>query len=309
MNLVSYNRIDMEEETQKEKYITPIAIGFLTTIVPDFLSEAFSAYKKRDFTTDYWQVSNWEQWYGGAGVALAVSAIEANRNRLYYMKDMSVSQNVCRDILDMFSHLSNFPTDVLTSLIGEIFTIRDVILHSHIYEINAEFTRTDWKMIELKRTKLQEYGDKKFKDLVDTDKLKTKLLGMNVLPTNIGFEELFLVLFVFDLIVGILDKNIERVSFTYHLHQKLNNEWIHSLSELLTFYYDQIPSNSFKSRINMLVGKLTIAFGTYMEYGPPYFIKNICPKCHTIGFRKNRSVSHCSNSACNFKLGIIKMDH
>ncbi len=294
----------MSDNVQKERYITPIAIGFMTTIVPDFLKEAFDAYHKRDFTRDYWQVSSWEQWYGGAGVALTVSAIEANRNRFFYMKlkDKTPSRDVCQDIVGVLSHLNEFPANTLVALISEVFTVRNVILHSHIYEIDAEFTLADWEMIDLKRTKLAGYGNSKFENLVDSNSLKTKLLGMNVLPARIGFEELFTALLVFDLIVGIIQKIHGKGYFLYRIHQELDSNWVNNLCELLTYYFDQIPSNSFKTHTKSLASEFGSTFRSFLGDEERYFITNTCPKCGSLGFHKWWHLSHCTS--CNATIRV-----
>ncbi len=35
----------MDKKTRKEEYITPVGIGFMGEIVPDFLKKAFDAYE------------------------------------------------------------------------------------------------------------------------------------------------------------------------------------------------------------------------------------------------------------------------
>lgn len=296
----------MNEETQKEKYITPIAMGFMTTIVPDLFSEAFGAYKKRDFTRDYWQVSDWEKWYAGAAIALTASAIEANRNRFYHAQSLDISRrNVVQDIVNMFTlikQLPNFPKDEFTSLIGEVFTVRDVIIHSHNYELEVEFRMDDWHMIDFQATRLEGYGDKKFGKLVDMNTFKTKLLGMNVLPTKIGFEELFIIILIFDLFVSITDKSFGKGYVAYHVHQNLGGYWISNLCELLMFYYDQLPSQLFKNRIITLSDNLRAKFGDYIFDGNEYFITNVCPKCQSLGFYKNRYLSKCCR--CGLRIQI-----
>ncbi len=296
----------MSEETQKEKYITPIAIGFMTTIVPDLFHEAFSAYKKRDFSRDYWQVSDWEKEYAGAAIALTASAIEANRNRFYHARSLNISKrNLIQDIVDMFTSIKQlpfFPKDEFASLIGEVFTVRDVIIHSHNYELEVEFRSDDWSLIGFQATRLEGFGDKKFEQLVDMKTYKTRLLGMNVLPTKIGFEELFIVILIFDLFVSIADKSYGKGYVTYYVHQNLGGYWIGNLCELLMFYYDQLPSQLFKNRIIMLADNFRMKFEDYIFDEDKYFITNVCPKCQSLGFYKNKYLNECCK--CGLKIQI-----
>jgi len=301
----------MAKKTRREKYITPIAIGFMTTIVPELMSEAFSAYKKRRFTENYWQISDWEKWYAGAAIALTVAAIEANRNRVYYLQGKPITKDVVKDIIGMFTlikPIDNFPTDMLETLLGEVFAVRHVIIHSHNYEIDVVFRENDWKMLEYHHNLLEGYGRKQFWKLVDTANLETTYLRMNVFPTKIGFEELFIVLMVFDLLAGIADKVFGKGWIAYHLHQKLDDHWITRLSELLTHFYDRVPSEKFQKRIDEISLELRNHFAAYMPayLKDNYFINNYCPWCHAIAFRKNPYLSQCNK--CNRKIEVPRLN-
>jgi len=127
------------------------------------------------------------------------------------------------------------------------------------------------------------------------------LLGMNVLPAKIGFEELFTVLLVFDLIVGIVDRGFGKNYFVYHLMHKLNDCWIENLSELLAFYFAEIPSNSFKSRVTGLASEFRTNFDGFID-GSDHFITNVCPSCHALGFHRSPRFSQCY--ACNLRMGF-----
>lgn len=295
----------MSDEIKKEKYITPIAIGFMTTIVPDLLQQSFSAYKKRDFTKDYWQISDWEKWYAGAAIVLTASAIEANRNRVYHGYKQKISRNVVHDIANIFTSikpLANFPEEYFTSLMGELFTVRDVIAHSHNYELDIEFRLSDWNMLDFRVKRINGYGNSKFNNLVDIDTFKTKLLGMNVLPTKIGFEELFMAILIFDLLVSIADKSFGKGYITYNILQKLDEYWVRNFCELLVYYYDKLPNHVFADHIIRLSHNLRGEFMDYIVDKDEYFITNVCPKCQTLGFRKKSYLYECYK--CGTKIDI-----
>ncbi len=298
-----YNLIEMKGDITKEKYITPIGTDFLDTIVPKLMKKSFNAYIKRDFSKDFFQVSICERSHAAAAIALTTSAIEAHRNRIYYMHKMDISKSVASDI----AHLpngTNFPRNLYQQIINEVFVLRDVILHSHMYELDVQVKSDSWDMIGLTSEMQLGYGDNKFNQLVDMHKLFTKYLELRVLPTKIGFEELFIVLLVFDLFSGVTDNTFKYNSVPYHLNFKVDNIWLINMNELLTHYFDELPNNTFVNRINHIANAFRKEFATFIDrhHKWDYFITNICPKCNLLGFKKSSRIYKCRG--CNSYIGI-----
>jgi len=293
----------MNDRIHNEKLITPIGTSFVECIIPHLMAEAFSAYRKRDFTRPWFQVSPWENSHAAAAIVLTAVAIEAYRNRIYYLEKEKTSRNVPQNIGNIFAKkLLTFPSQKFESIVREVFVIRDVVVHSHIYELDVALSREDWDMVKYTEEKLNGYGDNKFKRSVNTNTGKTKLIRFNAQPLKIGFEDLFKVLLVFDLFAGIAEKAFGRGYVSVTWLQQSNNRWAENLSQLLTYYYDQVPNQKFVESVEGLSKELRKDFASFLLSGGDYFITNTCSKCSALGFHKLEGVWRCN--ACGVKMGF-----
>ena len=77
-----------------------------------------------------------------------------------------------------------FPNSPLQDTLTELFAIRDVIAHSHIWKGKVFFMGMKWtkKQPEL----LPSYGDKSYFAVVDKKTRTTKTLGLQVIPTKLS---------------------------------------------------------------------------------------------------------------------------
>jgi len=261
-----YNRVKMADKVQKEKLITPVGIGFIELIVPNLMRDAFEPYKKRDFTRRYFQVSVWEHTYSAAAVVLTVLGIEAIRNKIYYHETERVSKSVPSDISKIFmKKLPSLPHQKFQDMMIEAFVVRDVIVHNHIYEVNVILSKQNWNMISHRQKLLEGYGDdKKYARSVNPRRRTTKLLELNVQPLKIEFEDLFTILILLDLFIGVTQKAFGPGYAPFHLFERFNDSWAENLSELLTYYYDQIPNPKFIKQIDKLAKELRKDYGSFL---------------------------------------------
>lgn len=294
----------MTDKVHKEKLITPIGVGFIELIVPNLMQDAFEAYKKRDFTRRYFQVSVWEHTYSAAAVVLAVLGMEAFRNKIYYHEG-KVPKGVPSDISRiLMKKLPSFPHQKFQEIITEVFVVRDVIVHNHIYEVNVILSAQNWNMISHRQKLLEGYGDnKKYERSVNRQRRRTKLLELNVQPLKIEFEDLFTILVVLDSFIGVTQKAFGPAYVPFHLFERFNDSWAENLSELLTYYYDQIPNTKFVKQIDRLAKELRKDFGSFLPDRSDFFIANTCPKCSSLGFHKLSSISHCNS--CGLKIEVL----
>jgi hypothetical protein len=298
----------MNDKIEHEKLITPIGAGFVELIVPYLMKEAFGAYAKRDFTKPSFQVSPWENSHAGAAIVLTAVAIEAYRNRIYYLEKEKISASVPRDIGKIFARnekLLDFPGEKLESIVSEVFIVRDVVVHSHIYELHVALSHKNWDMVNYTQQKLNEYGDSKFERSVNLRTGRTRLMGFDVQPLRIGFEDLFKVLLVFDLFAGIAEKALGRGYVSVTWLQQSNNCRAENLSQLLTCYYDQVPNQEFIESVENLSKRLRRDFASFLSDGSDCFITSTCPKCFALGFHKQEGVWHCN--ACGVEMGWDRM--
>jgi hypothetical protein len=77
----------------------------------------------------------------------------------------------------------------------EVFVVRDVIAHNHLWEIDFSWTEES-EMTLLEAEKESTAGDDKYKKVVDEQR-RTKTLSLNVVPTKVDRTDVFK---VFDIV-------------------------------------------------------------------------------------------------------------
>jgi len=127
------------------------------------------------------QVSSRENGYSVSIIILSILLIESVLNRVRYIEKSKQSN------LKFFEKkLDN--SDLLVKLY-EIYVLRDLIVHNHIWRISYEFDR-DYKEINIYQKLLKGYGDKKpdrkYVNYVDKRKKCTKKLKLNVNPIKVN---------------------------------------------------------------------------------------------------------------------------
>jgi len=295
---------DTESQFQRQKVITVIGSTYIEFIVMDLMAKAFDAYKKLDFSSRHFQTSIWEHGHATAAIVLSVIGIEAYRNRIYYIEKDNVSRGNNAVSIDLSNVLSRknqaFPADRFKELLTEVFVVRDVIAHNHIYEVEV-LSDQNWRMIGHKQRLLKGYGfDAKYKTSVNSRTKKTNLLKLNVQPAKIGFEDLFKVMAVFDLLVGVTQNILGVGHVPFRVHYEIDNYWVRHLSEILTHYFDQIPNQRFIKELEKLSKQLRRDFAVFLptKYKWDWFITNTCPICSSLGFSKRTDLDFCNKCGC-----------
>ena len=296
----------MTKPIRKEKYITVIGANFLDFVVWDLVKESFTTYCKTDFSKKRFQTSIWEHGHAAAAIVLSVLGIEAYRNRIYCLEKCEVHGSVSNDLCSMITKKSNnFPASKLKGLLEEVFVLRDVIVHNHIYEVTVVYQNYD--MLGHRQKLLQgRTDDAKYLRCVNKNSKKTNLLKLNVQPAKITFEDIFKVLIIADLLIGVMQNVFGAGYVPFHVSHKIGDHCPENLSEILTHYYDQIPRKSFVKFLEQLSTQLRNDFAPFL---PPYphsgcFISNICPQCSKLGFDKLDHTHYCSK--CGLSMGVIR---
>lgn len=134
--------------------------------------------------------------------------------------------------------LKYYTQNKYNSEIDELFIIRDVIAHNHIWE--TKIYSGPRKMVHTKTPNLRdEFGDKKYIENVDIDTRLTKKLTLNVFTTRINWNDVEI---VFDNIIHLLncvENNLKIRSLTRVGRHKFNGSWI---------YFDQLLEEVHKKR-------------------------------------------------------------
>lgn len=289
------------KKTYKQELVTVIGTNYIDLIIPDFLEKCFEVYKKKEFDERHFQVSIYENTFATAGIVLTVLAFEAYRNRIFYLEKKRVGKSVARDLAEIFKlKEASFPEKNFESLLNEVFVLRDVIVHNHIYKVKVEFDY-EWKMLWHTQKMLKGYGDdRKFKEFVNSRTKRTINLGLNVQPGKIGFEELFLTLVIFDCFIGLSEKVLGRPYVPFHFWKEINGVGAEKLYQYLTYFYNLLPD---PKHIHRLSQTLNTIRKQYEQYFPEYtenFVNNICLKCGEFGFRQMNNVYSCKK--CGYKI-------
>lgn len=299
----------MADFTNREKYITVIGVNFLDFVIWDLVKESLTTYLKTDFAKKRFQTSMWEHSHAAAAIVLSVIGIEAYRNRIYFLEKSRINRrSVPYDLCQILAKKSaGFPTSKLRDLLTEVFVVRDAIAHNHIYEVEVFSDQKKWTMLGHKQKLLKGYGfDSKYKSSVSPRTKKTNLLKLNVQPAKIGFEDIFKVLVVIDLLIRIMQNVLGGTYIPFYVSHKIGNRYPGNLSKILTYYYEQIPRKSFLKFLEELATQLRNDFVSFL---PPYphsdcFINNICPQCSKLGFNRFDDTHYCSK--CGLSMGFIK---
>lgn len=289
---------------QKQKLVTVIGANYIEQIVPDLLEKCFDTYRKRDFSKRNFQVSVHENTYATSAIVLTVLGIEAYRNRIYYLEKKKVSRSVSADITSIFGGKdSNFPKRDFEAIMNEVFVIRDVIVHNHIYELEV-ISDDNWDMVSHRQKLLEGYGDdKKYQEYVNYRTRKTKNLGLNVQPGKIGFEDLLKVLIIFDMFVGISTKLFTNSYTPFRFSRKINSQWEDRFSIYLSKFYNQIPNKKYKTSLKQLLDSVGGKFDSFIPDFWDFFLHNKCPKCKDFGFHQPSHITKCDS--CKFEMRPI----
>lgn len=293
-------------EAYRQGLITVIGTSYVDLIVPDFLEKCFEVYCKKEFDKKQFQVSVYENTFATAGIVLTVLGFEAYRNRIYYLEKKKVGKSVAKDLAVLFkSKKTSFPEKDFEDLLSEVFVLRDVIVHNHIYKVNVSYDG-GWQMLGHTQTLLEGYGDdKKFKRLASSRTKKTNSLKLNIQPGKIGFEDLLLVLIIFDLFVGLSEEILKRGYAPFHFWKEIGGKKAESLNDYITYFYNQIPNVKYTKSLNGILSRLRGQYKQYVSKYKDYFVDNICFKCGEYGFRKIDRKFHCAKCGYGIEFGTI----
>jgi hypothetical protein len=139
------------------------------------------------------QASTFENGYSAAIVTLTVFLVESILNRTRYVMGVAPPSGGRQTALNFFR--TQFPTSSLVDNLEELFVVRDMIAHNHLWEAQIEWGDEGLKFAsEPMHPGRPLYGDPKFDKVFDKDTRKTCLLGINLFPTKICREDAITVL-------------------------------------------------------------------------------------------------------------------
>jgi len=127
--------------------------------------------------------------YSIAVIVLSVLLLESILQRTQYIKGFQPAQKSVRKFFK-----DNFAQSGLTEELAEIFTVRDAIVHNHIWEAEVGWDE-DGRLQFLREPQLRKgYGLGEFHRILDRTSRKTKKLGVNLFPPRIWHRDAAIVL-------------------------------------------------------------------------------------------------------------------
>lgn len=286
---------------KKQKVITIVGTSYVEQIVPDLVEKCFDAYKIRDLKRRMFQVSPHENAYATAAILLTDIAIESYVNRVKYLRKEQKRGNSYSYISKVLGKINKkFPETVFEEMLLEVFILRDVIAHNHVYSINVGFDSA-WNMTS-HRQKLQTgYGDQKYKLAVNLRTRKTRLLGLNVQPSKISFHDLFIVLSVFDLFTSVASSILVGNYVYFHFTHKILGDWV-DYPVFLSHYYNLIPNPKGRDELRVKLDLLRTKFESSISTEKLSFFQNRCYKCGEYGFRQPNDINRCLRCGAEVRL-------
>lgn len=276
-----------------ERGVTAIGLNYIDSIIFDLLKKSYEVYKAKDFSKKQSSVSINENKYASAGIVLVAIGIESYRNLIFYGEIEKITRSVADDFCRILKKKDkNIPTDFIKDSIIELFIVRDIIVHSHVYRGLRKFDN-DSNLISERYTLLKDqYGDRKLFLYSNSRTKKTNTNRLNIQPIRIGFEDYFKILIILDMLIGIISKYWGKNIVRYHPLFEIDNYWFPNLAELYAYFYDRIPNDAFKRSLKKIIINIRKSYLPFMESSDS-FIDNICWVCNEPGFKKQNRVYSC----------------
>ena len=143
---------------------------------------------------------------------LAVACLESYIMRVRYVLK-ATQREIDKDPVSTYLP-QNFPDFPYTEELLEIYIVRDVVTHNHLWEFGVNWANGD---IDLIGAFNKSSGDLKYRAQVDLEKRQTKKLSLNINPIKIGKSDAVTVLQTMWRILAYLqDQDLQFCSVTEH---------------------------------------------------------------------------------------------
>lgn len=196
----------------------PVVADNLVTIVGSSYFEPISALLEKlkehdNGTSSPVQAGYYVNGYASSICLLAVVCLESYVMRVRYINKATKEKIDKTSVTSYLRSLYlDFPYE--TELL-EIFTLRDVIAHNHLWEVS--YTWNDDEDMQVQSTDKRSSGDKKYQDNVDEKNDVTRTLRLNVSPIKVDAKDAYTVLHTVWKILLFLEKKNRDQCYVSHL--------------------------------------------------------------------------------------------
>ena len=200
------------DESPEGQLVTIIGSDYFQPIA-DLLDKLLSLSNQ---DTNEVKVSGREVGYSASVIVLLAVLLESYAMRVRYINRTTLPIkriSVPRYLKSLYSDFD------MTDEVTEVFIVRDVIVHNHLWEI--DFTWEDESVMKLvKAEKEASSGDCKYHDHVDVSSRKTKTLGLNVVPVKVGKRDVYEVFQIVWKTLLFLENKDRNQCYVSHLYVK-----------------------------------------------------------------------------------------
>lgn len=130
------------------------------------------------------QSSPWQYGFSASIIALTILYLESLLNVSKYLSGSDE-----REVRAYFKN--KMPNSAFRDEIIELFALRDVIAHNHVWKGQYNSDHMTWTSGP---SLLPGYGDRAFRRVVNMNTRLTKKLGLNIVPTRLSLEDVSLVI-------------------------------------------------------------------------------------------------------------------
>lgn len=143
---------------------------------------------------------------------LAVACLESYTMRVRYLKKATQAEINSEPVTKFLPKVFlGFP---YTEELLEIFIVRDVVIHNHLWEIGFDWTDNGMDLVSASS---RSTGDMKYKLQVDLNGRTTKKLKLNINPVKIGKNDAMTVLqAMWSILVYLQNQDLQFCSVTAH---------------------------------------------------------------------------------------------
>lgn len=167
---------------QREKLVTVLGSAYFQPIA-DLIDKLTSTERQRPNRV---KSSSNECGYTAACVLLLVAMFESYVSRVRFAHGTRVPNNH-RHALAVVSFI--FPRLRHRKSLEDVYILRDLLMHSHLWEIEYEWRGTTPMVLKI-ATLHPAYGDKKFAQRVNLKIYRTKALRLSVFPSRVDRTDL-----------------------------------------------------------------------------------------------------------------------
>ena len=154
-----------------------------------------------------------ERAYSAAICILAVVCLESWAMRLRVLNQSHSAASEGRALPFLIKLHSSLPSQ---EELREVFVLRDVLVHNHVWEIDFSWDHTYTKAVD-EATLAPDFGDKKYKACVNMATRTTRRLGLNVVPLKVDRNDVRKAIITVWSALKYLEANDPNASFLSHI--------------------------------------------------------------------------------------------